>query len=94
MDSWLLSGKISSPEMAVAYCFIMAGIFTIFFAFASRYKYRPINLKKQGIFIVQGVCMFSINYILAYYALNYVWDCCSYPFHAYNSKYFAGVLVF
>lgn len=64
--------KYLPPEMAVAYRFIMAGILTILFAFISRYKHRPINFKTQGVFIVQGICMFSINYILAYYALNYV----------------------
>lgn len=64
--------KYLPPEMAVAYRFIMAGILTLFFAFVSRYKHRPVNLKIQGIFLIQGICMFSINYILAYHALNYV----------------------
>gem|GEM_PF-4109743 len=59
-------------EMAVGYRFIIAGLITLLIARLHCPQHQPKLAKDYGSFFIQGIFMFSINYILAYYALHYV----------------------
>lgn len=61
-------------EMAVGYRFILSGLLTLGIAQIFR-RDQKLNLKEnyQAI-LVQGVFMFGLNYVFAYYALNYLFS--------------------
>lgn len=72
---WILAPlqlRYIPAEMAVGYRFLVAGFITLGVAMVWRQTLRPVGFIPQIRFFVQGLCMFSINYILAYYALHYV----------------------
>ena len=58
---------VVSPELSIAYRFALAAAILIIFSLVRRLPMR-FNLKAHGFFALQGLLLFSLNYILVYLA--------------------------
>ena len=62
---------VVSPELSVAYRFGLAAVILIIFSLVRRLPLR-FNIKSHGFFALQGLLLFSLNYILVYLAEGYL----------------------
>ena len=62
---------VVSPELSVAYRFGLAAVILIVFSLVRRLPLR-FNIKSHGFFALQGLFLFSLNYILVYLAEGYM----------------------
>ncbi|MCJ7535709.1 MAG: EamA family transporter [Anaerolineales bacterium] len=62
---------VVSPELSVAYRFGLAAVILIVFSLVRRLPLR-FNIKSHGFFALQGLLLFSLNYILVYLAEGYL----------------------
>ncbi|MGB3702623.1 MAG: EamA family transporter [Anaerolineales bacterium] len=62
---------VVSPELSVAYRFGLAAVILIVFSLVRRLPLR-FNIKSHGFFALQGLFLFSLNYILVYLAEGYL----------------------
>jgi len=62
---------VVSPELSVAYRFGLAAVILIIFSLVRRLPLR-FNIKTHGFFALQGLMLFSLNYILVYLAEGYL----------------------
>lgn len=62
---------VVSPELSVAYRFGLAAVILIIFSLVRRLPLR-FNIKSHGFFALQGLFLFSLNYILVYLAEGYL----------------------
>lgn len=62
---------VVSPELSIAYRFGLAASLLIIFSLVRRLPMR-FNLKAHGFFALQGLLLFSLNYILVYLAEGYL----------------------
>lgn len=58
---------IVAPELSVAYRFSLAALLLFLFVFFKRLKLR-FSIREHGFIAMQGFFLFSLNYILIYYA--------------------------
>jgi drug/metabolite transporter (DMT)-like permease len=62
---------VVSPELSIAYRFALAASILIIFSIVRRLPMR-FSLKTHGFFALQGLLLFSLNYILVYLAEGYL----------------------
>lgn len=62
---------VVSPELSIAYRFGLAALILIVFSLVRRLKLR-FDIKSHGFFVLQGLLLFSLNYILVYLAEGYL----------------------
>jgi drug/metabolite transporter (DMT)-like permease len=62
---------VVSPELSIAYRFGLAAVILIIFSLVRRLPLR-FNIKSHGFFALQGLLLFSLNYILVYLAEGYL----------------------
>jgi drug/metabolite transporter (DMT)-like permease len=62
---------VVSPELSIAYRFGLAALILILFSLIRRLPMR-FDLKAHGFFALQGLLLFSLNYILVYLAEGYL----------------------
>jgi drug/metabolite transporter (DMT)-like permease len=60
-----------SPEISIAYRFGLAAMILIVFSLARRLR-MGFSLKEHGFFALQGLLLFSLNYLLVYLAEGYL----------------------
>jgi len=62
---------VVSPELSVAYRFGLAALILIIFSLVRRLQMR-FSLRTHGYFALQGLLLFSLNYLLVYLAEGYL----------------------
>jgi len=62
---------VVSPELSVAYRFGLAAMILIIFTLVRRLQMR-FSLRTHGFFALQGLFLFSLNYLLVYLAEGYL----------------------
>ena len=62
---------VVSPEISIAYRFGLAASILIVFSLIRRLPLR-FDLRTHGFFALQGLLLFSLNYILVYFAEGYL----------------------
>jgi drug/metabolite transporter (DMT)-like permease len=62
---------VVSPELSIAYRFALAAVILFIFSLVRRLPLR-FNLRTHGFFALQGLLLFSLNYILVYLAEGYL----------------------
>ncbi|MGB2964536.1 MAG: EamA family transporter [Anaerolineales bacterium] len=62
---------IVAPEISIAYRFTLAAAILFIFSFVRRLPLR-FNLRTHGFMILQGLLLFSLNYIMVYLAESYL----------------------
>lgn len=62
---------VVSPELSIAYRFGLAALILIVFSLARRLR-LAFSLKEHGFFALQGLLLFSLNYLLVYLSEGYL----------------------
>lgn len=62
---------VVAPELSIAYRFALAASILIMFSLVRRLPLR-FDIKSHGFFVLQGLLLFSLNYILVYLAEGYL----------------------
>ena len=62
---------VVAPELSIAYSFGLAASILIIFSLVRRLPLR-FDIKSHGFFVLQGLLLFSLNYILVYLAEGYL----------------------
>ena len=62
---------VVAPELSIAYRFGLAASILIIFSLVRRLPLR-FDIKSHGFFVLQGLLLFSLNYILVYLAEGYL----------------------
>jgi len=62
---------VVSPELSIAYRFGLAALILVIFSLARRLRMR-FSLREHGFFALQGLLLFSLNYLLVYLSEGYL----------------------